>query len=127
MTKISANVTSLQKMHDSQSSTSSTDSTDSTDSVNISDFPDLPEISEQGLTQSEVFDAVNRGFVNVTNNRTSRSVLSIVRANVFTLFNAIIFAAMVVVLSTGSWKDAVFGFVILINTGIGVVTELRAQ
>lgn len=127
MTKISANVTSLQKMHDSQSSTSSTDSTDSTDSVNISDFPDLPEISEQGLTQSEVFDAVNRGFVNVTNNRTSRSVLSIVRANVFTLFNAIIFAAMVVVLSTGSWKDAVFGFVILINTGIGVVTELRAK
>lgn len=121
MTKISANVTSLQKMHDSQSST------DSTDSVNISDFPDLPEVSEQGLTQSEVFDAVNRRFVNVTNNRTSRSVLSIVRANVFTLFNAIIFAAMVVVLVTGSWKDAVFGFVILINTGIGVVTELRAK
>lgn len=121
MTKISANVTSLQKMHDSQSSANSTDS------VNISDFPDLPEVSEQGLTQSEVFDAVNRGFVNVTNNRTSRSVLSIVRANVFTLFNAIIFAAMVVVLSTGSWKDAVFGFVILINTGIGVVTELRAK
>lgn len=121
MTKISANVTSLQKMHDSQSST------DSTDSVNVSDFPDLPEVSEQGLTQSEVFDAVNRGFVNVTNNRTSRSVLSIVRANVFTLFNAIIFAAMVVVLVTGSWKDAVFGFVILINTGIGVVTELRAK
>lgn len=108
-------------MHDLQSST------DSTDSVNISDFPDLPEVSEQGLTQSEVFDAVNRGFVNVTNNRTSRSVLSIVRANVFTLFNAIIFAAMVVVLATGSWKDAVFGFVILINTGIGVVTELRAK
>ena len=108
-------------MHDSQRSANSTDS------VNISDFPDLPEVSEQGLTQSEVFDAVNRGFVNVTNNRTSRSVLSIVRANVFTLFNAIIFAAMVVVLSTGSWKDAVFGFVILINTGIGVVTELRAK
>ena len=124
MTKISSNVTSLQKMHDSQSSANSTDSTDS---VNISDFPDLPEVIEQGLTQSEVFDAVNRGFVNVTNNRTSRSVLSIVRANVFTLFNAIIFAAMVVVLFTGSWKDAVFGFVILINTGIGVVTELRAK
>lgn len=124
MTKISSNVTSLQKMHDSQSSANSANSTNS---LNISDFPDLPEVSEQGLTQSEVFDAVNRGFVNVTNNRTSRSVLSIVRANVFTLFNAIIFAAMVVVLATGSWKDAVFGFVILINTGIGVVTELRAK
>ncbi|MFU0464585.1 HAD-IC family P-type ATPase [Gardnerella vaginalis] len=91
------------------------------------DFPDLPEVSESGLTQSEVSAAVEQGFVNVTENRTSRSVLSIVRANVFTLFNAIIFAAMVVVLATGSWKDAVFGFVILINTGIGVVTELRAK
>lgn len=91
------------------------------------DFPDLPEVSESGLTQSEVSAAVEQGFVNITENRTSRSVLSIVRANVFTLFNAIIFAAMVVVLATGSWKDAVFGFVILINTGIGVVTELRAK
>lgn len=91
------------------------------------DFPDLPEVSESGLTQSEVSAAVEQGFVNVTENRTSRSVLSIVCANVFTLFNAIIFAAMVVVLATGSWKDAVFGFVILINTGIGVVTELRAK
>ena len=49
------------------------------------------------------------------------------RANVFTLFNGIIFAAMVLVLITGSWRDAVFGFVIIINTGIGIVTELRAK
>ena len=34
---------------------------------------------------------------------------------------------MVLVLITGSWKDAVFGFVILINTGIGIVTELKAK
>ncbi len=93
----------------------------------MKDFLDLPEVSESGLNQSEVSAAVEQGFVNTTENRTSRSLLSIVRANVFTLFNAIIFAAMVVVLATGSWKDAVFGFVILINTGIGIVTELRAK
>ena len=34
---------------------------------------------------------------------------------------------MVMVLATGSWRDAVFGFVILINTGIGIFTELRAK
>mgnify|MGYP000175844302 FL=1 len=34
---------------------------------------------------------------------------------------------MVLVLITGSWRDAVFGFVIIINTGIGIVTELRAK
>ncbi len=45
----------------------------------------------------------------------------------FTLFNGIIFAAMVMVLVTGSWRDAVFGLVILINTGIGIITELKAK
>lgn len=96
-------------------------------SVIKKDLPDLPEVDESGLNADEVSYAVENGDVNITTNRTSRSVLSIVRANVFTLFNAIIFVAMVVVLATGSWKDAVFGFVILINTGIGVVTELRAK
>lgn len=97
------------------------------DISDMSDLPDLPEVNESGLNADEVSYAVENGDVNITTNRTSRSVLSIVRANVFTLFNAIIFVAMVVVLATGSWKDAVFGFVILINTGIGVVTELRAK
>lgn len=49
------------------------------------------------------------------------------RANVFTLFNGIIFAAMVMVLITGSWRDAVFGLIIIINTGIGICTELKAK
>ena len=93
----------------------------------MKDSPDLPKVSESGLNQEQVNALFASGDVNITHDRTSRSVLSIVRANVFTLFNAIIFVAMVVVLATGSWKDAVFGFVILINTGIGVVTELRAK
>ena len=58
---------------------------------------------------------------------TSRSLIDIVRANVFTLFNGIIFAAMVMVLITGSWRDAVFGMIIIINTGIGICTELKAK
>lgn len=87
----------------------------------------LPKVEVSGLSTQEVQDAVSRGEVNVTSKQTSRSVLDIVRANVFTLFNAIIFIAMIVVLATGSWKDAVFGGVILVNTGIGVITELKAK
>ena len=75
--------------------------------------------------RSEVRDRVERGQTNEVKSSTSRSLADIVRANVFTLFNGIIFTAMVMVLITGSWKDAVFGLVILINTGIGIVTELR--
>lgn len=88
---------------------------------------EMPEIGATGLTPKEVVQRIESGQSNAVKTSTSRSVQDIVRANVFTLFNGIIFAAMVLVLVTGSWRDAVFGFVIIINTGIGIVTELRAK
>ena len=88
---------------------------------------EMPEIGATGLTSKEVAQRIESGQSNAVKTSTSRSVQDIVRANVFTLFNGIIFAAMVLVLITGSWRDAVFGFVIIINTGIGIVTELRAK
>lgn len=87
----------------------------------------MSETTERGLTAAEVAARVEAGETNAVKTSTSRSVADIVRANVFTLFNGIILAAMVLVLITGSWRDAVFGFVILINTGIGIVTELKAK
>ncbi|WP_143724574.1 cation-translocating P-type ATPase [Bifidobacterium longum] len=88
---------------------------------------EMPEIGATGLTSKEVVQRIESGQSNAVKTSTSRSVRDIVRANVFTLFNGIICAAMALVLVTGSWKDAVFGFVIIINTGIGIVTELRAK
>ena len=88
---------------------------------------EMPEIGATGLTPKEVVQRIESGQSNAVKTSTSHSVQDIVRANVFTLFNGIIFAAMVLVLITGSWRDAVFGFVIIINTGIGIVTELRAK
>lgn len=93
----------------------------------MSETQTMPETNETGLTANEVAALKESGRANTVKSSTSRSLADIVRANVFTLFNGIIFAAMVLVLITGSWKDAVFGFVILINTGIGIVTELKAK
>ncbi|NMN00399.1 E1-E2 ATPase [Bifidobacterium sp. DSM 109958] len=87
----------------------------------------FPEVPETGLTDAQAAERAAQGQANRVRTRSSRSVAEIVRANVFTLFNGIIFAAMVMVLVTGSWRDAVFGFVIIINTGIGIVTELKAK
>lgn len=89
--------------------------------------PKMPDVSEWGLTAAQVEDRIERGQTNAVKSSTSRSLADIVRANVFTLFNGIILTAMVMVLIAGSWKDAVFGLVIIINTGIGIVTELRAK
>ena len=100
---------------------------ESAENANNKAIAALPKVEVSGLSTEEVAEAVSHGDVNITSKQTSRSLMDIVRANVFTLFNAIIFTAMVVVLATGSWKDAVFGAVILVNTGIGIVTELKAK
>lgn len=87
----------------------------------------MPAVDERGLTAGQVADRVAHGRVNVQSTKTTRTVGQIIAANVFTLFNGIILAAMIVVLLTGRWKDAVFGFVIIVNTLIGVVTELKSK
>ncbi|MEK0306788.1 HAD-IC family P-type ATPase [Bifidobacterium favimelis] len=89
--------------------------------------PSFPRVDEPGLSSQEVTRRQADGRVNVTEEGSSRSLWQIIRTNVFTLFNAIILGAMVVVLLTGQWKDAVFGLVIIINTGIGIATELKAK
>ncbi|GIT78638.1 haloacid dehalogenase [Leifsonia sp. LS1] len=80
-----------------------------------------------GLTEAEVRDRVERGQTNAYDAASSRSAWSIVRANVFTLFNAIIAACFLVLLVLGHWKDALFGISALANTIIGSVQEFRAK
>ncbi|MEE8737614.1 MAG: HAD-IC family P-type ATPase [Bifidobacterium sp.] len=87
----------------------------------------MPPADERGLDEQQVRERVERGETNAMATSTSRSLAQIIRSNVFTLFNAIIAVATVMVLLAGSWKDAVFGLVIVINTGIGIVTELRSK
>jgi len=57
----------------------------------------------------------------------SRSVSSIVAANVFTLFNLIIGIFFVLVLSLGLIADALFGMIAIVNTWIGIRQELKAK
>ncbi|MEU2298637.1 HAD-IC family P-type ATPase [Streptomyces antibioticus] len=80
-----------------------------------------------GLTAAEVAERVARGQVNDVPVRSSRSVGEIVRANVFTRFNAIIGVLWVIMLGVAPIQDGLFGFVILANTGIGIIQEWRAK
>ncbi|WP_369223438.1 HAD-IC family P-type ATPase [Streptomyces sp. R39] len=80
-----------------------------------------------GLTAAQVAERVARGEVNDVPVRSSRSLGEIVRANVFTRFNAIIGVLWLVMLVVAPIQDSLFGFVILANTGIGIVQEWRAK
>ncbi|GGS51250.1 HAD-IC family P-type ATPase [Streptomyces cinerochromogenes] len=87
----------------------------------------LPKSPATGLTGAEVADRVSRGLVNDVPVRSSRSLGEIVRANVFTRFNAIIGVLWLVMLFVAPFQDSLFGFVILANTAIGIVQEWRAK
>ncbi|MEV7202758.1 HAD-IC family P-type ATPase [Streptomyces griseoluteus] len=86
-----------------------------------------PTTGPAGLTRAQVAERVARGEVNDVPVRSSRSLSEIVRANVFTRFNAIIGVLWVVTLFVAPIQDSLFGFVILANTGIGIVQEWRAK
>jgi cation-transporting ATPase E len=80
-----------------------------------------------GLTAAEVAQRIRAGQVNAADERTSRTFAEIVRANVLTRFNAILGTAFVLILIFGEGQDALFGFVLLFNTLIGIVQEYRAK
>jgi len=57
----------------------------------------------------------------------SRSYLSIVRANVLTVFNGILAAFGVLTLVFGDWRDALFLGILVANAAIGITQEVRAK
>ncbi|MBM4640632.1 HAD-IC family P-type ATPase [Rhodococcus hoagii] len=86
-----------------------------------------PRHIENGLTADEVGQRVANGQTNDVPDRASRSVKDIVRGNVFTRINAILGVLLIIVLSTGSIIDGMFGLLIIANSGIGIIQEIRAK
>ncbi|MPY37250.1 cation-translocating P-type ATPase [Streptomyces adustus] len=94
------------------------------DPVHPVPMPPPPAI---GLSTAQVAERVARGQVNDIPVRSSRSLAEIARANVFTRFNAIIGVLWLIMLFVAPFQDSLFGYVILANTGIGIVQEWRAK
>lgn len=80
-----------------------------------------------GLSDAEVAQRVAEGKTNDVPTRAARSVSDIVRGNVFTRINAILGVLLIIVLSTGSVINGAFGLLIIANSAIGIIQELRAK
>jgi len=80
-----------------------------------------------GLTADQVEERVAAGRTNAFESPTSRTPREIVRANVFTVFNGLLLTLLVIILATGQWQNGLFGGVIVANSAIGIVQELRAK
>ena len=87
----------------------------------------IPGVAVTGLSDAEVAQRVADGKTNDVPTRAARSVSDIVRGNVFTRINAILGVLLIIVLSTGSVINGAFGLLIIANSAIGIIQELRAK
>ncbi len=84
------------------------------------------DATPHGLSEAEAMRRLEeRG--GMRRERTSRSYASIVRANVFTVFNAILAGFGTVTLIFADWRDALFIGVVVVNSAIGITQEVRAK
>ena len=80
-----------------------------------------------GLTQIEVDKKIASGLVNKSYSDKDRTVTEIVLSNVFTYFNLIFLIVSILLILVGSFRNLTFLPIIIGNTVIGIVQELRAK
>lgn len=80
-----------------------------------------------GLTNEQVNQRIEEGQVNANENPNTRTYKEIIRENTLTFFNFLNLVLLVIVLLVGSYKNSMFVMIIIINTVIGILQEIRAK
>ncbi|MFC2745282.1 MAG: HAD-IC family P-type ATPase, partial [Rothia dentocariosa] len=85
------------------------------------------ELAVHGLSSDEVAKLTAAGKVNAQNNKSSRTLWSIMRAHLFTVFNLVLGLCGLVVILYQRWADLLFLFAVVANVIIGFVQEYKAK
>ena len=88
---------------------------------------DLGSINITGLTDEEVRLRVEKGLTNRADISTDKTTKEIVISNVFTYFNLIFLVITILLIMVGSFRNLTFLPIIIGNTVIGIVQEIRAK
>ena len=80
-----------------------------------------------GLTKEEVEERIKENKVNYDTSLPTKSIKTIVRENIFTLFNLINILLGVAVFCVGSYKNLLFLIVIFCNTAISIIQEINSK
>ncbi len=81
----------------------------------------------KGLTSEEVAARVAQGKVNIVTNKNAKTVGQIIVGNVLTVFNLLNLLIAAALIVAQSYKNLLFVFIIIINTVIGIIQELKAK
>lgn len=83
--------------------------------------------ADVGLTSEQVQKRTEQNLVNVTSTKTSKSIWSIIAKNVFTFFNLTCVLVAICLTIVGAYSDMMFMVIVVVNTTIGIVQEIRAK
>jgi len=91
------------------------------------DLPRYDPAPERGLTSRQVQELLEGGWGNAPVEAPTKTDGRIVRENIFTYFNLIFLVLAVCLLLVGDWKDMTFLLVVMANTAIGIVQQIRSK
>ena len=80
-----------------------------------------------GLTSAQAQEQARLGYSNISVDNTAKTTKEIVLENIFTYFNLIFLVLAVLVIVAGSFKSLTFMVVVIANTLIGIVQQIRAK
>lgn len=80
-----------------------------------------------GLTTSQVQQQIEKGNINKIPQQSDRTVKQIVHDNVCTYFNLIFLIISILLIIAGSFKSLTFLPVVIANTVIGIIQQLRSK
>ena len=89
----------------------------------------IPEeiIVIHGLSSAEVEERRRQGLANKEISPPTKTVGQIFKSNIFTYFNAIFIALAIFAITAGAWEKLTFMGIVISNTAIGIVQELRSK
>ena len=82
---------------------------------------------DQGLSVEQVVERINKGYINKTLKTNNKTYLSIFLNNIFTFFNVLCLAIAICLVFAGSFKDLFFLVIMIANTSIGIIQEIKAK
>ncbi len=80
-----------------------------------------------GLTEEQINERTLQGLTNNTEIKTSKSYAKILFSNIFTFFNIICLSCAIALWFVGSWSDTIFMLIVVANTLISIIQEIKAK
>ena len=90
-------------------------------------LPRLEASAERGLTRAQAKERLENGYGNIKPTSAEKTIGQIFKDNIFTYLNLVLTLLALCIILVGSYRNLIFMPIVLINTTIGIIQELRSK